>query len=251
MSHLLYFLNALSYFPKICLFLTCCVFYSGSTINEVNYWASSALNYDGFARLNHETEKQASLRLSVIELPLNQWVSLLIKSPNSFAQLKSQKAHGKQMRVSGLKWRCKSKVRGGTLGVSQQASLESGFHSLTLPFEIQQFPCSNLHSVGYRDATDWMFVSPSKFICWNPSSQVMTLGGGALGGHEAMGVLMNGISALIKLAQEGFLVPFCLVRWQWEDGCLWGSGLSRHQICRCYDFGLQPPEAWKINFWYL
>jgi len=40
----------------------------------------------------------------------------------------------------------------------------------------------------------------------------MTLGGGALGGHEVMGVLMNGISALIKLAQEGFLVPFCLVR---------------------------------------
>ena len=45
-----------------------------------------------------------------------------------------------------------------------------------------------------------------------PAPKVMTLGGGALGGHEVMGVLMNGISALIKLAQEGFLVPFCLVR---------------------------------------
>lgn len=247
MPHLLYFLNVLSYFPKICLFLTCCVFHSGSTINEVNYWASSALNYDGFARLNHETEKQASLRLSVIELPLNQWVSLLIKNPNSFAQLKSQKAHGKQIRVSGLKWRCKSKVRVGDLRC-QPAGPALNLGS-TLAFEIQEFPCSNLYSVVCRDATDWLFVSPSKFICWNPSPKVMTLGGGALGGHEVMGVLMNGITALIKLAQEGFLVPFCLVRWQWEDGRLWGSGLSRHQICRCYDFG--PPEAWKINFWYL
>lgn len=157
-------------FQRFVCFPPCCVFYSGSTVNEVNYWASSALNYDGFARLNHEVEKQASLRLSVIELPLNH-LSIFVNKKVQTALPNWNHRRPMESKWGYLGWSGDaSKVRGGTLGVSQQASLESGFHSLTLPFEIQEFPCSNLYSVGYRDATDWMFVI-SQILCWNPKYQ--------------------------------------------------------------------------------
>ena len=69
---------------------------------------------------------------------------------------------------------------------------------------------SLFHSFKYA-AIDWIFVSspPAKFICWKLISDVMVFGGGTLGrcmGHED-GVIMTGISALVKETPEGSLAP--------------------------------------------
>jgi hypothetical protein len=53
-------------------------------------------------------------------------------------------------------------------------------------------------------AIDRNSVSPLKFIYWNLTPNVMVFGGGAFGrwlGHKG-GILMNGISALIKETLE-------------------------------------------------
>ena len=58
---------------------------------------------------------------------------------------------------------------------------------------------------------------PPKFICWNPAPKVMPLGGGAFGrwlGHGG-GAFMNGISALIKAAQERSLASYTM--WEYTE----------------------------------
>ena len=67
--------------------------------------------------------------------------------------------------------------------------------------------------------------SPTRFIYWNLLPNVMLLGGGAFVrylGRES-GVLMNGISALMKATWESSLALFCYVNWQQKDHNLGNS----------------------------
>ena len=64
----------------------------------------------------------------------------------------------------------------------------------------------------------WMFVSPLKFICWNPIPNAIVFESGVLGrwlGHEG-GALMNGISVLIKETPGKFPPTVCPMRTQGE-----------------------------------
>ena len=83
----------------------------------------------------------------------------------------------------------------------------------------------------------WMFVSPLKFICWNPIPSETIFGSRVLGrwlGHEG-GALMNGISVLIKETPGKFSPTTCPVRTQKKKKShLWTrkQALTRHQICQ-------------------
>lgn len=55
-----------------------------------------------------------------------------------------------------------------------------------------------------------MYVSPPKFTCWNPNTNVMVLAGGAFGrwlGQEG-GNFMNGINVLEEEILQSSLIPF-------------------------------------------
>lgn len=59
------------------------------------------------------------------------------------------------------------------------------------------------------DAMDWMFMSPLKFICWNPNGECDGIWRWYLGrylGHEG-GVLTNGISDLIQEKSQRASLP--------------------------------------------
>lgn len=66
--------------PSIWLSLICCVFYSGSTANEVNYPVSGALNDDGFVTLNGGTVTTRCQQNCLIHLSLYWRASFLINT---------------------------------------------------------------------------------------------------------------------------------------------------------------------------
>lgn len=66
--------------PSIWLSLICCVFYSGSTANEVNYPVSGALNDDGFVTLNCGTVTTRCQQNCLIHLSLYWRASFLINT---------------------------------------------------------------------------------------------------------------------------------------------------------------------------
>ena len=67
-------------------------------------------------------------------------------------------------------------------------------------------------SLILKPVIKWIFVSPTKFLCWNLIPNVRVFGSGAFGrwlGHEG-GALMSGISALIKETWEHSFAPFVM-----------------------------------------
>lgn len=74
---------------SIWLSLICCVFYSGSTVNDVNYPVSGVLNYDGFIMLNCGPVTTRCQQNCLIHLFFYRRASFLINK-TSFAQLQTR-----------------------------------------------------------------------------------------------------------------------------------------------------------------
>ena len=95
----------------------------------------------------------------------------------------------------------------------------------------------------------WMFVSPLKFICWNPIPSEIVFGSRVFGrwlDHEG-GALMNGISVLIKETPGKFPPTTCPVRTQKKKKHhLWTrkQALTRHQICQHSELRLLSLQKW-------
>lgn len=85
--------------PSIWLSLIHCVFYSGSSTNEVNYPVSGALNDDGFVMLNCGTVTTRCQQNCLIHLSLYWRASFLINS------YKPGRLYANELRVSDTVWK--------------------------------------------------------------------------------------------------------------------------------------------------
>lgn len=103
----------------------------------------------------------------------------------------------------------------------------------------------------FPTAMNWMFVSPLKFVCWNPNPSVILLGDGA-GGDEVIRVGLSWMELVLlwKRPQRALEPNFCHMRTQKEVSSLPpGKALSpgpHHAGTLVLHF--QPPELWETNF---
>lgn len=102
---------------SIWLSLICCVFYSGSTANEVNYPVSGALNYDGFVMLNCGPVTTRCQQNCLIHLSLYWIISFLINK-TSFAQLQTRQTVCKSVESIRHSMRMESGEVSEVVGVS-------------------------------------------------------------------------------------------------------------------------------------
>lgn len=90
--------------PSIWLSLICCVFFSGSTANEVNYPVSSILNYDGLVMLNCGSDNQVPTELS--HTPFLVLESFFLnKHKLAFPSYKPGRLYANQLRVLDTAWK--------------------------------------------------------------------------------------------------------------------------------------------------
>lgn len=104
----------------------------------------------------------------------------------------------------------------------------------------------------YPFTTDWMFVSPPKFTCWNLIPKVIVFGDGVYErwlGHKH-GVFMDGISALIKETSKSSLpLPPCegTVRKQPSTNQEPGPDQTPNLPMPSSSWTSPPPELWVVN----
>lgn len=81
-----------------------------------------------------------------------------------------------------------------------------------------------------ESAIVWIFLSPSKFICWNLISNVMIFGYGGFERElvQENGVVMNKLSAFIKGTELSYLASFTMWRRHRKKTTVyeWVTGLS-------------------------